>query len=86
MKEEPYPWKRPKRPYDHSVRLLVTTLPLLSNVDVYKRQLKADEAIVVENAPLGVEAGHNAGIFTIAVNTGPLAVSYTHLDVYKRQR
>ena len=30
------------------------------------------EAIVVENAPLGVEAGHNAGIFTIAVNTGPL--------------
>ena len=38
-----------------------------------KGRLKADEAIVVENAPLGVEAGHNAGIFTIAVNTGPLA-------------
>ena len=37
-----------------------------------KGRLKADEAIVVENAPLGVEAGHNAGIFTIAVNTGPL--------------
>ncbi len=37
-----------------------------------KGGLKADEAIVVENAPLGVEAGHNAGIFTIAVNTGPL--------------
>ena len=34
--------------------------------------IKADEAVVVENAPLGVEAGHNAGIFTIAVNTGPL--------------
>lgn len=37
-----------------------------------KGGLEADEAIVVENAPLGVEAGHNAGIFTIAVNTGPL--------------
>ena len=37
-----------------------------------KGGLKADEAIVVENAPFGVEAGHNAGIFTIAVNTGPL--------------
>ncbi|MBO5720354.1 MAG: HAD-IA family hydrolase [Bacteroidales bacterium] len=31
------------------------------------------EAIVLENAPLGVEAGRAAGIFTIAVNTGPLA-------------
>lgn len=31
-----------------------------------------NEAIVVENAPLGVEAGVAAGIFTIAVNTGPL--------------
>lgn len=30
------------------------------------------EAIVVENAPLGVEAGVAANIFTIAVNTGPL--------------
>ena len=37
-----------------------------------KGGLKADEAVVVENAPLGVEAGHKAGIFTIAVNTGPL--------------
>lgn len=37
-----------------------------------KGGLKADEAIVVENAPLGVEAGHKAGIFTVAVNTGPL--------------
>ena len=32
-----------------------------------KGGLKADEAVVVENAPLGVEAGHKAGIFTIAV-------------------
>lgn len=30
------------------------------------------EAIVVENAPLGVEAGHRAGLFTVAANTGPL--------------
>lgn len=28
--------------------------------------------IVVENAPLGVQAGVAAGVFTIAVNTGPL--------------
>lgn len=34
--------------------------------------LRPWEAIVVENAPLGVEAAHTAGIFTIAVNTGPL--------------
>lgn len=37
-----------------------------------KGGLKANEAVVVENAPLGVEAGHKAGVFTIAVNTGPL--------------
>ena len=30
------------------------------------------EAVVIENAPLGVRAGHAAKIFTIAVNTGPL--------------
>ena len=30
------------------------------------------EAIVVENAPLGVRAAVAAGIFTVAVNTGPL--------------
>ena len=30
------------------------------------------EAIIVENAPLGVRAGVAAKIFTIAVNTGPL--------------
>ena len=34
--------------------------------------IRPDEAIVVENAPLGVRAGRAAGIFTIAVNTGPL--------------
>ena len=30
------------------------------------------QAIVVENAPLGVQAGVAAGVFTVAVNTGPL--------------
>lgn len=34
--------------------------------------VKAEEAVVVENAPLGVRAGKAAGIFTVAVNTGPL--------------
>ncbi|MBQ7685330.1 MAG: HAD-IA family hydrolase [Bacteroidaceae bacterium] len=37
-----------------------------------KAGIQASEAVVVENAPLGVEAAHAAGIFTIAVNTGPL--------------
>lgn len=34
--------------------------------------LRPEEAVVVENAPLGVQAGKAAGIYTIAVNTGPL--------------
>ena len=34
--------------------------------------IKPCEGIVVENAPLGVRAAVAAGIFTIAVNTGPL--------------
>ena len=38
-----------------------------------KAGVSAHEAFVVENAPLGVRAGVAAGIFTIAVNTGPLA-------------
>lgn len=37
-----------------------------------KAEVKPDEAIVIENAPLGVESSSKAGIFTIAVNTGPL--------------
>lgn len=37
-----------------------------------KGSFKANEAIVVENAPLGVKSAVNAGVFTIAVNTGPL--------------
>ena len=31
------------------------------------------EAIVIENAPLGIQAGTAAKIFTIAINTGPLS-------------
>ena len=34
--------------------------------------LKPNQALVIENAPLGVESAHNANIFTIAVNTGPM--------------
>ena len=34
--------------------------------------LKPNQALVFENAPLGVESAHKANIFTIAVNTGPL--------------
>lgn len=30
------------------------------------------ETIVIENAPLGVEAGHAAGCFTIGITTGPI--------------
>ena len=37
-----------------------------------KAGVKPEEAMVVENAPLGVRAAVAAGIFTIAVNTGPL--------------
>lgn len=37
-----------------------------------KAHIHPNEAIVIENAPLGVEAAVAAGIFTIAVNTGPL--------------
>lgn len=37
-----------------------------------KAGVSASEAIVVENAPIGVQAGVAAGIFTVAVNTGPL--------------
>ncbi|MDR2764352.1 MAG: HAD-IA family hydrolase [Tannerella sp.] len=44
--------------------------PYLTALD--KGGLTPDEAIVIENAPLGVEAAQAAGLFTIAVNTGPL--------------
>ncbi len=35
--------------------------------------LMPNQAFVIENAPMGIEAAFAAGIFTIAVNTGPLA-------------
>lgn len=38
-----------------------------------KAGVAPNEAIVVENAPMGVKSASAAGIFTIAVNTGPLA-------------
>lgn len=37
-----------------------------------KAGVKAEEAVVLENAPLGVRAGKAAGIFTIAWTTGPI--------------
>lgn len=37
-----------------------------------KAGVAAEDAVVIENAPLGVRAGHDAGCFVIAVNTGPL--------------
>ena len=37
--------------------------------------LKPNQAFAVENAPLGIESAVAAGIFTIAVNTGPLSNS-----------
>lgn len=38
-----------------------------------KAGVRPDEALVVENAPLGVQSAHAAGIFTLAANTGPLS-------------
>ena len=37
-----------------------------------KANVKPEEAIVIENAPLGIESAVAAGIYTVAVNTGPL--------------
>ena len=31
-----------------------------------------DECIVIENAPLGIQAGKAAGCFTIGITTGPI--------------
>ena len=43
-----------------------------------KAGAQAHQALVIENAPLGVESAKAAGLFTIAVNTGPL--NDTHLN------
>lgn len=61
-------------------QLMVTSFDVVHgkpNPEPYLRGLekagvKSNEAVVVENAPLGVRAGVAAGIFTIGVNTGPL--------------
>lgn len=37
--------------------------------------VRPDEAIVLENAPLGVESGARSGAFVIAVATGPIPVA-----------
>ena len=53
--------------------------PYLMGLEKGGRFLNADggrlqpwQSVVIENAPLGVQAGVAAGVFTIAVNTGPL--------------
>lgn len=38
-----------------------------------KAEAKPNQCIVIENAPLGVQAGHSAGCFTIGVTTGPIS-------------
>lgn len=43
-----------------------------------KAGVKPFEAIVVENAPMGVKSGVAAGVFTIAVNTGPIPETLLH--------
>ena len=46
---------------------------------IQKAGVPATECMVIENAPLGVQAGHAAGCFTIAVATGPIPQK----DLYK---
>lgn len=41
--------------------------------------VQPNECVVLENAPLGVQAGHTAGCFTIGVTTGPIPEK----DMYK---
>lgn len=38
-----------------------------------KAGAKANQCLVIENAPLGVQAGHVAGCFTVGVTTGPIS-------------
>lgn len=40
-----------------------------------KAGVQPHEAMVIENAPLGVKAGHGAGCFTVAVATGPIPMA-----------
>ena len=41
--------------------------------------VQPNECVVLENAPLGVQAGHTAGCFTLGVTTGPIPEK----DMYK---
>lgn len=43
-----------------------------------KSGVQAWETLVVENAPLGVQSAKAAGLFTIAINTGPLDSKVLH--------
>jgi HAD superfamily hydrolase (TIGR01509 family) len=44
-----------------------------------KVNAQPNECLVIENAPLGVQAGHTAGCFTVGVTTGPIPEK----DMYK---
>lgn len=44
-----------------------------------KAEATPNQCIVVENAPLGVQAGHAAGCFTVGITTGPIPEK----DLYK---
>lgn len=44
-----------------------------------KAGMSGNQCMVIENAPLGVQAGHAAGCFTVGVTTGPL----TEKELYK---
>ena len=46
---------------------------------ITKAEARPYQCIVIENAPLGVQAGHAAGCFTIGVTTGPVPEK----DLYK---
>lgn len=41
-------------------------------IALHKANLKQTEALIIENAPLGVESAKRSGVYTIAVNTGVL--------------
>ena len=55
-----------------SARQVYRYIRLTYLMGLEKAGVKPYEALVVENAPMGIQAGVAAGIFTIAVNTGPL--------------
>ena len=74
--------ERVQRDYEGFVvrRLMVTAFdvergkpfpdPYLKGLEI--GGISADEAVVIENAPLGLRSARAAGIETVAVNTGPL--------------